>query len=231
MLKEDDIILCTVKRVEGTTVFLEVEGNGEGSLVFSEIAAGRIRNLREYVVPNKKIVCKILRIINGHPQLSLRRVTAKERELVLEQHQKEKTFSSLIKAIVKDAESVIKKIKEKSELWKLYDEAKENIKLLESYFSKEEASKIAKIFAEKKDKEKMVKKTILLKSDAESGIKDIKSILEAKNADIRYLGSSKFSISVKGKDFKEINVILNKVLSEIQQKAKEKKTFLEIIEK
>src|SRR3989338_8034553 len=153
MLKEDDLVLCTVKRVEGTTVFLDVEGDGEGSLVFSEIAAGRIRNLREYVVPNKKIVCKVLRIINGHPQLSLRRVTTKEKEQVLEEHQKDKTFSSLIKTIVKDPEKTIKSIKETSELWKFYDDAKENPKLLESFFTKEEAAKLSKIFSEKKDKE------------------------------------------------------------------------------
>ena len=91
-IKEDDVVLCTVKKIQKTTVFVDVEGDGEGSIVMSEIAAGRIRNLREYVTPNKKIVCKVLRFINGHPQLSLRRVTAGERDTVLNRHKKEKTF-------------------------------------------------------------------------------------------------------------------------------------------
>ena len=91
-LKEDDIILCIVKRIEGTTVFLDIEDNGnliQGTMIFSEVSPGRIRNIREYVVPNKKVVCKILRIRDGHPELSLRRVTAKEREFILEIYKKE----------------------------------------------------------------------------------------------------------------------------------------------
>ena len=80
-LREDDVVMCTVKEIEGTTVFLEIEGNGTGTMVMSEVAAGRIRNLREYVFPKKKVVCKVFKIANGgHIELSLRRVTGKERE-------------------------------------------------------------------------------------------------------------------------------------------------------
>ena len=85
-MKEEDLVLCTVTKIEGTTVFVNIEGNGQGTIIFPEIAAGRIRNIREYVVPNKKIVCKILQIFEGHPQLSLRRVTSKEKQEVLEKH-------------------------------------------------------------------------------------------------------------------------------------------------
>ena len=77
---EGDIILCTVEKIEGISVFVTIDKGGTGSIVTSEIAPGRIRNLRDYVVPNKKIVCKVLKVDpNGHVHLSLRRVTAKER--------------------------------------------------------------------------------------------------------------------------------------------------------
>ncbi|MEN9625985.1 MAG: hypothetical protein RL557_313, partial [archaeon] len=61
-LEEGQIVLCTVDKIIGTTVFVRIDNNGEGTLTFSEIAPGRIRNLREYVMPGKKIVCKILKI-------------------------------------------------------------------------------------------------------------------------------------------------------------------------
>ena len=83
--EEGDIVLCTVERIEGTNVFVSIEGNGEGSIMTSEIAPGRIRNLRDYVVPKKKIVCKILRVSGNRIDLSLRRVTQKEQKEVLEQ--------------------------------------------------------------------------------------------------------------------------------------------------
>ena len=64
-LEIGDLVLCTVERIERTIIFVKIAfGNKEvdGSIVISEIAPGRIRNIRQYVVPKKKIVCKILRI-------------------------------------------------------------------------------------------------------------------------------------------------------------------------
>ena len=60
-IKTDDLILCTVKKIEGTTVFVDLGDSIHGTIVFSEIAAGRIRNIREYAIPGKKIVCKVLK--------------------------------------------------------------------------------------------------------------------------------------------------------------------------
>jgi translation initiation factor 2 alpha subunit (eIF-2alpha) len=231
-IKEDDLVMCTVKRIEGTTIFLDVEGDGEGSMVLSEIAAGRIRNLREYVAPNKKIVCKVLKIINGHPQLSFRRVTAKEKEEIRERYTKERTLTSIFKAVLENYEEILLKIKSKEDLWKLYDEAKENPSILEVYLSKENAKKISGLLSEKKEKEKESKKIFVLKSFSEKGLEDIKEILDLKQeADIHYLGSSQFSISSKGKEFKEINSKIDDALATIEKKAKDKKAIFETKEK
>ena len=91
-LEEGDNVLCTVKRISGTTVFAHIEDDGEGTIITSEIAPGRIRNLREYVVPGKKIVCKVLSIDkSGNIHLSLRRVSDKEKREVLDREKKEKS--------------------------------------------------------------------------------------------------------------------------------------------
>ena len=60
-LEVGDFAMCTVDRIVGTIVFVKIDGRGEGSIILSEIAPGRIRNLRNYVVPKKRIVCKVLR--------------------------------------------------------------------------------------------------------------------------------------------------------------------------
>ena len=93
--KEDDLVLVTVKKIEGTTVFVEFSDGAKGSIVFSEVSPGRIRNIREFVTEGKKVVCKILRVKPDHYELTLRRVTAKERALVLERHTKERTLIAL----------------------------------------------------------------------------------------------------------------------------------------
>lgn len=226
-LKEGDLVMCTVKRIESATVFLEIENNGEGHMHLSEVAAGRIRNLRSFVAPNKKVVCKILKILPNNIQLSLRRVTAKERDTIMEQYKKEKTFETMLKAVLKDPLETINSIKKEYSLWEFFDEARQNPKILEKFMKKEEAQKISKMLLEKKENEKEIKKVFVLKSTSETGLTDIKTILSSSD-EIKYLGSSQFSITSKGKDFKEAEHKLSETLKEIEKKAKEKKAFFEV---
>ena len=229
-LKENDIVLCTVKKIEKTTVFLEIENNGEGSMVLSEVAAGRIRNLRQYVAPNKKVVCKILNIENGQIHLSLRRVTAKERDEILEHYKKEKKLINMLKTITENTDAIIK-IGEDHNLVDFFEEAKENPSLLNQFFTKEEAGKLVKILSEKTEKEKKVKKIFALTSNSPTGLTDIKEILKIRDVEISYLGSSKLSIIVKAKDFKEANQKMSQTLEEIEKRAKQKHAHFEIKEK
>ncbi len=230
-LNEGQLVLCTVKKIEKTNIFLEIEGNGEGSMVLSEVAAGRIRNLREYVFPNKKVVCKILNISKDHIELSLRRVTAKEREDVLERHSKERSLISMLKNIVENPEEILKKIKKDYDFTLFIEEAKDSPEILKKYFTKEQTEKIINILKEKKEKKKEVKKIFKLSSNSKDGINEIKSILDIPNVDIHYLGSSKFSLSLKEKDFKEANKKIASILEELKTKAKAKHALFEIIEK
>jgi translation initiation factor 2 alpha subunit (eIF-2alpha) len=231
-LKEGDIVLCTVKRIEGTTVFLEIEDNGEGTMIFSEVSPGRIRNIRDYIVPNKKIVCKVLRIRDGHPDLSLRRVTAGERDEVMDRYKKSKVLSNMIKPILKEKTSqVLEKIKEKHDLADFLDEVRENPDMIDPFVSPSEVDQLKKIFSEKREKEKEVIKVVIAKSMSESGLNDLKSLFADGKAEIHYLGSSKFSVSVKAKDFKKANHELVQYMEQLRSKAKTLKVSLEIKEK
>ena len=230
-LVEGNVVLCTVKKIEKTNVFVDIEGDGEGSIVLSEVAAGRIRNLREYVTPNKRIVCKILHIEKGHIQLSLRRVTAKERDEVLEGYKKEKRIISMLKAVVKNHEGIIKKIKEEYDLDEFFEKARESLDTLKKFFSEEEVVKIAGMLKEKIQKDKLVKKIFKIASNSSKGLLDLKDILNIKDVEIKYLGSSRFSISVKAGDFKEANKKLTIAIDGIKHKAKEKGIIFEVSEK
>ncbi|MEK6843794.1 MAG: hypothetical protein AABX83_00020 [Nanoarchaeota archaeon] len=230
-LKEGELVLCTVKKIDKTTIFLDIEDYGEGGMVLSEVAAGRIRNLRDYVSINKKIVCKVLKIENNHIELSLRRVTGKEKELVLDKHKREKSLIKMLETIIKNPAQIIKEIKEEYSLVNFFEEALNSPELLKKFFSKEEIEKLTKILTEKTDKEKTVKKLFKLSSSSNYGLIEIKEILNIPEVEINYLGSSKFSISAKAKDFKEANKKLTLALEQIQHKAKQKNAQFEIIEK
>jgi len=222
--EEGDVVLCTVKNIVGTTVFVKIDGNGEGSIVLSEIAPGRIRNLRDYVVPNKKIVCKVLKKEEDHYQLSLRRVSTKEKQKVMDEYKKEKSSEMILKGILKEkCPLVLEKIKEP--IYDFLQKAKENPKLLEKICTKEEAKRILKVLKQKKEKEKEIKKEFFLRSNAPDGIKKIKKILDIKknNLIIKYLGSSKFSLGIKLKDLRKADSLADEILEEIKKRAKQEK--------
>jgi len=100
--EEDEIVLCKVTQILPSSVFVElVEYGKQGMVHISEIAPGRIRNLREYVSPGREIVCKVLRLNRerGHIDLSLRRVNSTQRVEKLEDIKQEQKAETLVKNI------------------------------------------------------------------------------------------------------------------------------------
>ena len=62
MPKEGEIVLCKVTKIFHSSVFANLVEYGDfssGMIHISEIAPGRIRNLRDYVKVGKQIVCVI----------------------------------------------------------------------------------------------------------------------------------------------------------------------------
>src|SRR3989344_1498607 len=98
--ESNDLVLCTVKKIlpHGVFVNLDEYDNLEGLINISEIAPGRIRNIREYVAIEKKIVCKVLRAnkINRHIDLSLRRVSFNTKNRKLQEYKQEEKAEKLL---------------------------------------------------------------------------------------------------------------------------------------
>jgi translation initiation factor 2 subunit 1 len=220
-MQTGDLVLCTVDKIEHTTVFVKIENDGLGTIITSEVAPGRIRNLRDYVVPGKKIVCKVLKIdSSGNIHLSLRRVTAKERKEVLEKFEKEKSAISILKNITPDYSTIAKKIEEKTSVFELFNQAKEDPKVLEKYFTKEQIEKLLPILKERKEKEIFVKSNFKIASEAADGLLKIKEILLPYQDKIIYLAAGRYTIKVIGKDYKKANSEMNSILEDIEKKAK-----------
>ena len=238
-LEEGDVVLCTVDRIIGTVIFVKIhsDSNGkeaEGSIVMSEIAPGRIRNIRDYVVPKKKIACKVLRIAkNGHIDLSLRRVTKKESKEVKKKSEDEQSYVKILKSMLKDnADGVLEKIREKGNVYDFLEEAKKDSGELEKIAGKENSQKILDILKSQKKKKAFVKKGIQLSSMNPDGINDIKQVFYGiKNAKIKYISGGRYTIETEADDMKVADNELRKILDEIEKKAKNKKIFFSIKER
>lgn len=230
-LREGDLVLCTVREIVKTTVFVTIEGNGEGTIVVSEIAPGRIRNLRDYVVPSKKIVCKILRIDSRNVNLSLRRVSQKETKEVLAKYDLEKNAISILRTVLKEKiEPVVEEIKKQSSVYEFLQNCKTHPEALDKYMANEDRDKICKIINEKKDRSVEIKKEFKLSSKKPDGIKIIKSTLDfcKGSCDISYLAAGRYSIKIKSTDYKKANQEINSAMERIEKTAKEKKAEFEI---
>ena len=233
-LEEGEIVSCVVDRIVGTIVFVKISGNGEGSIILSEIAPGRIRNLRNYVVPKKKIVCKILKIgDSGNIYLSLRRVTQKEKKEVLEQEKQEKSYENILRTILKEkAQETIIKIKKENNLYDFIKESKEKPQKLEKLSGKKDAEKIIKILKTQKIKKALIKKQINLTSTKPNGLELIKNLLiKIKNAEIKYISAGQYSIKTQAEDIKKADNKLKNILREIEKQAREKQIEFSVREK
>lgn len=223
-LEEGDIVLCTVDRIIGTIVFVKLEIPGEkleGSIVFSEVAPGRIRNIRDYVVPKKKIVCKVLRLSGNRIDLSLRRVTQKEQKELIEKVKQEKSYRGILKSILKEkTDEIIIKINQTETLYDFINEVKENSKKLENLVGKENSDKILEILNSQKQRKAIIKKKFNLTTNKSNGIQIIKQLLENQNGEISYTSAGKYSLKVEADDVKSADKLAKEILTNIEDKSK-----------
>jgi len=234
--EDEELVLCTVEQIMGTSVFVKIEDyNRTGVIATSEVAPGRIRNLRDYVVPNKKIVCKVLRVdtARGHVDLSLRRVSQKDTREILEKYNKERSALTILKIASKTAEEISEKIrKEHPSLFEFLEKARADETIISKYFNTEESEKIAGLIRERiKSKKIEVKKKMSVSFISPDGINTLKRVLGRNDVEVHYLGAPFYSVSAEDADYKAANKKLEKALLEICQQVKNAGGKAEILEK
>ncbi len=232
-LEVGDLVLCTVDRIVGTVVFVKTDGYGEGSIIVSEIAPGRIRNLRDYVVPKKKIVCKVLRISGDRLDLSLRRVSLKEQKEVIEANNKEKSYVSILKSILGDkADEIISKITKEEKLYDFLEETKTSPEKLEKLVGKTESQKILEILNTQKQKSVEVSKEFSLTSKKSNGASLIRQILGAfKEVEIKYIGGGRYNIKKDASDPKKADQLIREIIEKIEKDSKKQGLEFQLKEK
>jgi len=103
--EEGELVICTVKKVLYHSVFVSLDEylNKEGLIHISEIAPGRIRNIRDYVREGKQIVCKVLTVNLARRtiDLSLRRVSVPLRLKKEDEYKQEQKAEKLLDMVAK----------------------------------------------------------------------------------------------------------------------------------
>ncbi|MBD3163572.1 S1 RNA-binding domain-containing protein [Candidatus Woesearchaeota archaeon] len=227
--EEDDLVLCTVNNIHFHSVFAKLdEYNKTGLIHISEISPGRIRNIRDYVVEGKKIVCKVLRIDRkkGHIDLSLRRVNENQRKKKVNEIKQEQKAESIIAQVAKanklDYGKFYNELKEKifskyEDFRSCFSNAVKDPALLESLgIEKKAASQLMDIIKVRfKEEDVVIGGKLKLVSYEPNGLDIIKASLknaEETGAKINYSGGGMYNIHVTSKNYKDAEKILDKAL-------------------
>jgi translation initiation factor 2 subunit 1 len=238
--QEDEIVLCTVTNVQYNSVFCSLDEYDRlsGMIHISEVSAGRIRNIREYVQENKKVYCKVLSVDKqkGHIDLSLRRVgegQRRDKSATLKQEMKaEHIIEHLAKEQKKDvkeyyAQVALPILEHYEYLFMAFED------IVEGKFDLKDTSldaKTAKLIGDAvkeriKPKQVQIEGVFHIATFAENGVGKVRDALAkackaSGDSDIRYLGAGAWRITVIAEEFKDAEKKLKAATSAVEDSFK-----------
>lgn len=232
--EEGEHVMCTVTSVQYNSVFVELDEYGKtGMIHISEVSPGRIRNIRDYVVEGKKIVCKVLRINQqrGHIDLSLRRVNESQRRKKVNGLKKEQVCEKIIEFVANNLKTDTKRLY--SRVFEAISSEYESLSPCFSDIVKDEYD-IKKFGLDKKTQDLLeatirqrikpesvfIKGEFSLVSYAPDGVEIIRKALqlgekEKGDFSIKYKGAGKYTLEITAENYKEAEDILSKVTGKV----------------
>jgi translation initiation factor 2 subunit 1 len=245
--EEGEIVVCTVKKILPHSIFVNLdEYDKEAMIHISEISPGRIRNIREFVREEKKIICRVLNIdkARGYIDLSLRRVTQTQKINKNNQYKQEQKCEKILEDIAKSLKIDLKTIYEKAGI-KIIEEynglmpcfneiVNNNLDLKKLNIDEKIAEKITSLVKEKiKPPEVTISGILKLESDSPNGIEIIKkTLIQSKKNDnikINYLSAPNYRILIKSKDYKTAESLIKEISSNVVETIKKLKGKAEFI--
>jgi translation initiation factor 2 subunit 1 len=229
-----DLVMATVKSVMDYGVYVTLdEYDKRGFLHISEISSARIRNVRDFVRENQKLVLKVVRVDTekGHIDLSLRRVTKRERIEKIKSWKKDRKGETLLSAVAERSglnraevqSKVGELLQEKFGLYEGFEKVlKEGANVLTKLNVPQELAQTVFEVAQERIKVKTVKVwgTLQLQCSRPNGVRCLqKAFIDAKKAnegrgitiDFSVIAAPKYRVEVSAEDWKEAEEILGRV--------------------
>jgi translation initiation factor 2 subunit 1 len=242
--ESEELVLCTVTGVNPHSVFctLDEYGGRTGMIHISEVAPGRIRNIREFVQEGKKVVCKVLQVNKekGHIDLSLRRVNQTQKTNKLNQIKQEQMAEKIVEYAAKQTgDSVLalyNKLSEKlipqfGTIFAAFEQASQDKVNLETVVDKKVAKLLTDAVKQRiKPPQVKIGGDLKLTSYASNGLQEIKetlAIATKAGVEVRYLGAGTYHMEVIAEDYKDAEKKLATAIDPILEHAKDKEITAE----
>jgi len=229
-----ELVIATIENITEYGAYAKLdEYTQRGLLHVSEISSSRIRNIRDFVHENQKTVLKVIRVDTkkGHIDLSLRRVTKRERiEKTIatkKEHKAEALLSAVAEKINLPPEEIYRQIgqilEEKYGLYEGFEKlVKEGPEVLTKLGISEEVAKAFTQVAEERIHIKSVKVrgTLEIRFMKPNGVKCLqeaftaaKKTKKARDEKIEFhvLAAPKYSVEVSAENWKRAEDLIQKV--------------------
>ncbi len=229
-----ELVVATIESIRDYGAYANLdEYKRRGFLHISEISSLRIRNVRDFVRENQKMVLKVVRvdIEKGHIDLSLRRVTKRERIEKGKAYKKDRKGETLLHEVAQKSNLPMHEVYEKvgavlEEKYGLYEgfetAVKEGSEALTKLGIPEDLAKVIVQVAEERIRIRMVKaKGVLeVRCMKPNGVKciqnafiDAKESQTAKDVNIKFavIAAPRYSVEVSADSWKRAEEVLEKV--------------------
>jgi translation initiation factor 2 subunit 1 len=232
-----DLVIATVETVTDYGAYAKLdEYDKRGLLHVSEISSSWIRNIRDFIRENQKVTLKVLRVDRekGHIDLSLRRVTKRERIEKVMSWKKERKADALIRGVAEKTGLSVEEVTaktvpaftEKYDLYEAFEKAAiEGPEVLTDIGIEENIAEAFATEAQERIHVKLVKVrgTLEIKAPTENGVKVIKEAFhkakpeKVKDAKITFyvVAAPKYQIEVQAENYKRAEDVMQKTAANI----------------
>jgi len=229
-----DYVVCNVTNVTDFGAYVELEEykNKEGFIHISEIKAGWVKYVRDYIREGQKVVCKVLNIdkSRGHIDLSLKDVNEHQKRTKIQlwkNEQKAEKWLQIAAEVIGLAEADVESLYHEfvTEFGSAYSAFEEAAVAGEAAFENmsvepKMAESIVNVARENiKDAFVEIAGYIDLTTNAPDGIERIRAALKAAatavdekevRVEVTYVGSPRYRIKVVAPDYKKAEAVLKK---------------------
>jgi len=233
-----DLVLATVESVTDYGAYVNLDEFGKrGLLHISEVSSSWIRNIRDFVREGQKVVLKVLRVDveKGHIDLSLRRVTKRERIEKIMSWKRERKAEALLRNVADKTGLSFEEVYEKAgaimeKEYGLYESfekvLRDGTEILTKKGVPEELAKVIAEVAKERIRVSMVKvKGIVeLRCMKPNGVKIIKEAFynarkseRTRGVNLRFyvVAAPKYCIEVLAENYKLAEEVLQKVADHV----------------
>jgi translation initiation factor 2 subunit 1 len=233
-----DLVIATVETVTDYGAYVKLdEYDKKGLLHISEVSSSWIRNIRDFVREGQKVVLKVLKVDTekGHIDLSLRRVTKREKIEKIMFWKKERKAETLLRGVAEKTELSLNEVYEKAagpmeKEYGLYEGFEKTLKDGSEILTKIGVPENLAVAVVEIAKERIrvamvkVKGVIELRCVKPNGVKVIKDAFlntkkmeKIRDAKFRFyvIAAPKYSVEVMAENYKRADDVLEKVAQSV----------------